>query len=166
MKDTLIQFKDVIDEEIQAYESLDELYKIKQSILTQGKSDELWDVDAKIIDKANVIRELNGKRKLIAGYFGDENFSMSDIVEKAKQFDVEIAGKLELQRNKLNILAKSISLQEKINMSLIKHGLVMVGKSIDIIVDAVLPHMKGQYDKKGHTIQNDKRILSSVVEEA
>lgn len=167
MKDTLIQFKEVIDEEIQAYEMLGELYKVKQSLLVQGKSDELWDIDSQIISKADEIKTLNGKRKDVAKYLGDENLSMSEIIEKAKAANDTIYEKLEKQQVKLRILTKSLLLQENTNMTLIKHGLTMVGKTLDIIVGALMPQVQSeQYDKSGHSIKGDKSLISSVIEEA
>ena len=165
MNGALIQFKDVIDEEIQAYESLGELYKIKQSILVQGKSDALWDIDAQIISKAENIKELNKKRKGVARFLGSENLTMTEIIEKAKASGDAIAEKLEHQKTKLNILAKSLNLQEDTNMTLLKHGIIMVGKTLDIIVGAVLPHAS-QYNNSGQCVENNKSLLSSIVEEA
>lgn len=167
MDDMLIKFKEVVDEEIQAYESLGELYNIKQSILVQGKSDVLWDIDAQILSKTDRIKEINQKRKEIAKYFGNENLTMSEIIEKAKKADGVFAGKLQTQKAKLQILAKSLTLQEDTNMTLIKHGLTMVGKTLDIIVGALLPQVQGgQYNSSGRSVERDKSLISSVVEEA
>lgn len=167
MDDMLIKFKEAVDEEIQAYESLGELYMIKQSILVQGKSDALWDIDAQIVSKVDDIKELNKKRKEVAKYLGDENITMSEIIEKAKEANNALAGKLESQKTKLNLLAKSLSLQEDTNMTLIKHGLTMVGKTIDIIVGAIMPQgQEGQYNNHGQSIKIDKSLISSVIEEA
>lgn len=166
MDDMLIKFKEVVDEEIQAYESLGELYKIKQSILVQGKSDALWDIDAQIVSKADNIKELNKKRKEIAKYLGNEDFTLSEIIEKAKEANDTIADKLETQKTKLKILAKSLTLQEDTNMTLIKHGLTMVGKTLDILVGALMPQMQsGQYNNLGQSIKSDKSMISSIVEE-
>lgn len=166
MDDTLIQFKDIIDEEIEAYEDLGELYKIKHSILVQGKSDMLIDVDAQIVSKANSIRELNSKRKDIAKYLGDENLTLSQIIEKAKESNDSIAEKLESQKTKLGLLAKSLTLQENTNLTLIKHGLTMVGKTLEIIVDAFVPQATKQYDRTGHDVNSYETLVSSIVEEA
>lgn len=166
MTNALLQFKEIIDEEIQVYESLGELYDIKQSLLVQGKSDALWDVDAQIVSRAGNIKELNRKRKEIAGYLGNENFTMSEIIEKARQTNGSIATKLEAQKTKLQVLSKSLTLQEDTNMTLIKHGLTMVGKTLDIIVGALMPHIQtGQYNNLGQSIKSDKSSISSVVEE-
>lgn len=166
MDDMLIKFEEVVEEEIQAYESLGELYKIKQSLLIQGKSDALWDLDAQIVEKAAVIKEINIKRKEVAKYLGDENLTMSEIIEKAKEANSSHIDKLETQKNKLRILAKSLTLQESTNMTLIKHGLTMVGKTIDIIMGALLPNVQaGQYDKQGQSVKSDKSQISSISEE-
>lgn len=167
MDDTLLKFKEIVDEEIQAYESLGELYCTKQSILVQGKSDALWDIDAQIMTEADKIKEINKKRKEVAKYLGDENLSMSAIIEKAKAADNSMVENFESQRTKLRILAKSISLQETTNMTLTQHGLTMVSKSLDIIAGALLPQVqKGQYNKSGKRIEADKSLISSVIEEA
>lgn len=165
MNDTLLKFKEVIDEEIEAYEALGELYNAKQSLLVQGNSDALWEIDAKIVAKADNIKELNVKRKQVAGYLGDENYTVGQVIEKAKAENDKIADKLVSQRTKLKVLANSLALQEDTNMTLIKHGLTMVGKTLDIIVGNFLPHPR-QYNKKGQNIEMDKSLLSSVVEEA
>lgn len=166
MNNALFQFKEIIDEEIQAYESLGELYKIKQSILVQGKSDALWDIDAQIIARADNIKALNEKRKEIARYLGDENLTMSEVIEKAKEANDSLADKLETQRNKLRILVKSLNLQEDTNMTLIKHGLTMVGRTLDIIVGNLMPQIQsGQYNNMGQSIKTDKSLISSVIED-
>lgn len=166
MDDMLIKFKEVVDEEIQAYESLGELYEVKQSILVQGKSDALWDIDDQIIQKAEAIKGINQKRKEVARYLGSEDLTLSEIIEKAKEANEPIVEKLENQKTRLRILAKAISLQEKTNNTLIKHGLTMVEKTLDIIVGAVLPHIQnGQYNSHGQTIESDKSMISSISEE-
>ena len=164
MDNTLLKFMNVIDEEIEAYESLGELYDIKQSILIQGKSDALWDVDAQIITKADNIKALSTKRKEVAGYLGDENYTLSEIIEKAKIADKNIANNLEGKRTKIKLLIKSLSLQEKTNMTLIKHGLIMVGKSMEIFISAFSPHTS-HYNKDGKNIESYENHISSIIEE-
>lgn len=164
MDDMLIKFKEVVDEEIQAYESLGELYEIKQSILVQGKSDALWDIDAQIVSRADNIKELNQKRREIAKYLGNEDLTMSEIIEKAKEANNAIADKLETQKTKLQILIKSLTLQENTNMTLIKHGLTMVGKTIEIILSAFAPQ-GNKYDKTGNNVNSYEEHISSIVEE-
>lgn len=162
---TLEQFKETIDKEIQEYEAMEELYKLKQAVLVQGRSDALWDVDAKIVDKINNIKTIANERKTVAKYLGDENLTMTDAIERAKFSNEALAKKLQSQKAKLNVLSNSISLYEKTNMDLIKHGLTMAEKTMSMIVSIVAPQ-PNQYDRSGKNLSNDKMQISSVVEEA
>lgn len=166
MDEILIQFKEVVDEEIQAYEEMSELYTAKQSILIQGKSDALWDIDAKILSVAENLKGLNQKRKSVAKYLGNEDLTMTEAIEKAKESNDSLAGSLMEQKSKISVIANAIKLQEKTNMTLIQHGLVMVGKTLDIIVGAFAPQATGQYDKYGQNISARESLKSSVEEEA
>jgi len=165
MTASLIQFKEIVDEEIIAYEAMEELYKIKQSFLVQGRSDALWEVDAKIVSRMENIKSLNLKRKEVAKYLGNEDLTMTEAIEKAKASNDVLANKLQVQKTKLNILSKSIQLCESTNMELIKHGLIIVGKTLNIIMNAVLPQTS-EYNKFGKNIDNNKVEISSIVEEA
>jgi hypothetical protein len=162
---TLTQFKEAVDEEIKSYEAMEELYKLKQAVLVQGKSDALWDVDAKIVSRMKTIKELDAQRKEIGKYLGSENLSMSEAIAKAQASNDTIAEKLKTQQTTLNILANSISLYERTNMDLIKHGLTMTGKTLNIIVNALLPQ-SNQYNKDGKNVKNEKIQISSIIEEA
>lgn len=162
---TLEQFKETVDEEIKEYEAMDELYKLKQAVLVQGKSDALWDVDARIVERINKIKKITSHRRDVARYLGDENLTMSEAIDKAKAANDNIAEKLQSQKTQLNLLSKVMSLHEKTNMELIKHGLVMAEKSIQIIFSVALP-APNQYDKLGKNVGNEKMQISSVVEEA
>lgn len=162
---TLVNFKEAVDEEILAYEAMEDLYKLKQAVLVQCKSDALWGVDAKIVEKMENIKTLNKKRREVAKYLGDENLTMSEVIEKAQASNDKIAQKLQAQQTKLNLLAKSISLYEQSNMDLIKHGLTMVEKTFGIIVKALLPQ-SNEYNNQGKNVGQDKIQISSVVEDA
>ncbi len=165
MDDMLIKFKEVIDEEIKAYEVLDELYRVKQSILVQRKIDALWDIDAQIVQETEIIKEISEKRKKVAGYLGNENITLSEVIEKAKTSNNELADKLKNQKERLNLLSSSLVLRENTNMTLVKHGLVMVQKTLDIIVETIIPQSK-QYTNKGKNTGIDKSLISSIIEEA
>lgn len=165
MNDALLNYSEIIDEEILAYEELGELYKVKQSILVNRQCDALWDIDAQIVQRAEVIRELNKKRKEVAKYLGNEEITLSEVIEKARAVNETLAANFQTQKQKIGILSKSISLQEKTNVALVKHGLAMVERTMDIIFNAVAPQQQ-QYDKSGHNIKSDENLISSVMEEA
>lgn len=161
----LLQFHEAVDEEIKEYEEMEKLYRLKQAILISGKSDALWDIDAKIVDKVKKIKTLDSKRRETSRYLGSQELTMSEVIEKAKISNDAIAEKLQNQKSKLNILSNSISLYERTNMDLIKHGLNMAEKTMQFIISAVAPQ-PSQYNKTGKNVGGEKIELSSIVEEA
>lgn len=162
---TLLQFKEAVDEEIQEYEAMEELYKLKQAVLIQCKADALWGIDEKIVTTMNKIKKINSKRMEAAKYLGNDQLTMTEAINKAQATNDSLADKLKLQKDKLNILSKSIFLYEKTNMDLVKHGLTLVNKKFDIIVNALLPQ-PNQYNNLGKNVSNTKIQLSSVQEDA
>lgn len=165
MNDALLDYNEIIDEEIHAYEALENLYKVKESILIQGKSDALWDIDVRIVEHAKGIKELGQRRREIGQHLGNEEISLSEVIEKAEKVNKELAAKFSNQKKQLNILSKTLVLQQKTHMSLIEHGLTMVEKTMDIIFNVVAPQSQ-QYDKRGHNVQASEGLLSSITEEA
>lgn len=166
MKDLLLEFTEIIDEEIVAYEELSELYGQKQDILIESQQDKLWDVDAQIGAKAKEIKLLNEKHQNSSKNFSDEEtVKISDIIEKTWQISSELSEKLLTQKNRLNSLADKLQKQESTNLALIQQGLNINQKLKEIIVNAIAPHSK-QYNKDGKNVDVDKDMLSFVEKEA
>lgn len=164
LNEELIKFKEVVDEEIKAYESMEELYKLKQAILVQCKTDALWDVDAKIVENMKNIKALNSQRKEVAKYIGNENLTMSEIIEKAQASNKDLAESLKQQKTKINLLSKSISIHERTNLDLIKHGLTLTKKRLEIVFNAFIPN-SDQYDQSGRNVNGEEVRISSIIEE-
>lgn len=166
MKDAFLKYSEIIEEELHAYEDLSELYKTKEEVLVQGKSDELWDIDSKVVEQAKVIKQIEENRQKMAELLGNQNIKLEEIIQKTSQFDKELSEKFEELQKKLKELSRTISLQQKKHMSLIEHGLKMVDKTMDIIYNVAAPQNQ-QYDKYGHNIKtNTDTVLSSIIEEA
>src|SRR5574344_505457 len=136
-EETLTKFKEAVDAEIKIYEEMEELYKLKQSVLIQCKTHELGDVDAKIISQINTVQAVSDRRRNVGKYLGNENITMSEIIEKAMEKDKSLAEDFKLQKKKLNTLAASIKLYESTNIELIKHGMEMNHKRLSIIFNAL-----------------------------
>lgn len=164
MNDALLQFNGIIDEEICAYESLKELYCAKERILVEGNSDEIWEIDSKIMAKADEIRTLDQKRGDCSALFGCEKFTISDAIQKASETNTVLSSKFKSQKEKLNILSKELQQKEKNIMALIEHGMTIVDKTIDIIVDMANPKSQG-YNNKGKNVKSSENLISSITEE-
>ena len=163
--ENLIKFKETVDEEIKIYEEMEQLYKLKQAVLVQCKPDELWNVDEKIVSRINTIKELSSRRKEAGKYLGNENITMSEVIKKAMNSNKKLAENFEKQKKTLNLLTTSISLYENSNRELIKHGLNVTEKKLNIIFNTLSPH-GNQYDNSGKNTGSGDLKISSVVEEA
>lgn len=163
---TLLQFEKNVDAEIQAYQDMEELYQIKQSVLVQGKCDALCEVDSKILDKIEQLKTLSTQRKQVSKFLGNEEMSMSEAINKAHSVNSGLAQRLTTQKAKLNALSGSLAVYERTNMDLIKHGLVLTNKTLNIIVNALAPQ-SNQYGSTGKNIERSNKMnLSTIVEEA
>src|SRR5574344_1061937 len=139
MNDALVEYSEIIEEELHAYEALGDLYSKKEEILVQGNSDALWDIDSKIVEHAKNIKQIEENRQRVALSLGNENITLSEVIEKVKVEDKNLAQKISSQKEKLGALSKKLILQQKTHMSLIEHGLKMVEKTMDIIFNVASP---------------------------
>lgn len=165
MIEVLLQYCDIIDEEIIAYEKLGELYAEKEQVLIHGNGESLYVVDEKIVNQAEVIDRVNVKRiDFCKNSLDDENITLSDIIEKTKTENPQLSEKFEQQQKRIRDLSKELSKLEKSHQELIKHGMAIVDKTMKIILDVVSPQSQ-QYDKSGHNVKCDESMISSISEE-
>lgn len=163
---TLLQFEKNVEEEIKAYQDMEELYKIKQAVLVQGRREALCDVDSKILDKIEQLKILNNQRKNVSKYLGNEEMTMSEAIQKANAVNPQLAQRLQVQKTMLNALSGTLTIYEKTNLDLIKHGLLMANKTLNIIINALAPQAN-QYSNTGKNLEQDRKVhLSTIVEEA
>ena len=79
--------------------------------------------------------------------------------------DENIAEEFKNFKVKFNEVSKKITLLEQTNVELIKHGLTMSNKVLDIIIQACTPQSTG-YDCHGKNSQGSGMGISSVCEDA
>ena len=159
------ELENLIDKEIDGYKNIEKLYTDKKEILIKGKATDLYDVDAKIINTYKKISDLSDARKTVTKALDIPTFSITDVINKIKNTDQETAKKLEEKKAEVNELAKRIYKLEKINIELTKHGLLVTGKTIEVMLKGVAT-VNNEYNAKGQNIKDDRLKMSSIVEEA
>lgn len=165
MSEVLLQYSEIIDEEIKAYEKLGELYVEKEQVLIHGNGENLYTIDEKIVNQAEVIDKVNAQRvEICKNSFDDENITLSAIIEKTKTENPQLSERFSQQQKRIKELSKELSRLEKSHQELIKHGMVIVDKTMKIILDVVSPQSQ-QYDKSGHNVKCDESMISSISEE-
>lgn len=165
LQEQIKTLENVIDKEIDGYKNIEKLYVDKKEILVKGKSTELFDVDAKIVDTYKSINSYSEMRKNISKALNMPTFSLTDIINNIKEQDVQAAQSLEKKRDEVKELSHRIFELEKINMELLKHGMHVTNKTLEIILRGLKP-ITEEYNKNGKNITKDQLEMSSIIEEA
>ena len=158
------ELENIIDKEIEGYKNIEKLYADKKEILIHGKSTELYDIDAQIMDTYKKIHNTFEERKTLTGELNIPTFSITDIINKIKNQDTESAKKLEAKKAEVNNLAHKIYELENANKELIKHGMHITNKTLEIIIRGLKP-ITNEYNQKGQNITKDQLEMSSIIEE-
>ncbi len=165
IKEQIQKLENIVDKEIDGYKNIEKLYADKKEMLIHGKVNDLFNIDAKITDTYKNINDCSEARKQMARNMEVQGFSLTDIINKIKTQDAEAAKKFEEKKEEVNVLAQNIFKLEKVNLELLKHGIHVTGKTMEIILKSVKP-VTEEYNQKGKNITKNQLEMSSIVEEA
>ena len=139
MKEKFQKLIKILDQEIEAYEKLKDLFEEKKELLKKAKSDDLGVIDNKILAQNNSIVKLNNIRKAQSMELLGKDGCMSDFIEFAEVNQPDQKEALLLRKVKICNNIEQLSLLNNQNMELIKHGMVITNKMLETIVDAFAP---------------------------
>ena len=159
------KLENIIDSEINGYEKIEKLYADKKELLIKGKANDLHTIDEKITDEYKNITSFAEQRKNMSETMNMPTFSMTDIINNIKKEDEKAALKFEEKKAKVNELAKRIFELERTNLELLKHGMHVTNKTLEIIIKGLQPITK-EYNQKGENITKNQLEMSSIIEEA
>lgn len=144
----------ILDNEIAAYEGLEELFKEKRELLKHAKSGDLGEIDNKIIAQNNLIVKLNNKRQEYSMEKLGKNCSISDYIEILGSDNKDYNEALMLRKVKICNTLESLTLLNTQNVELLKHGITITNKMLETIVNAFAPQ-GSNYDVTGKTDSHD-----------
>ena len=151
----------ILDKEIKLYTEMRNLYTEKREILVKNNILELSQVDAKIIENYETIKKTDAQRIEAIKTLGDDIPNMSELISRAKELCPKYSLKLLEQQEALNSISSAISLLNLTNMKLIKHGMILTDKKLNIIIEACAP--KGNsYTGNG---KEETNTLADMLEE-
>ncbi len=165
IQEQIKSLENIVDKEIDGYKKIEKLYTDKKEILIHAKSTELFSVDEEI---KNVYKNINGcceERKRITKSLNLPTFSLTDIINKVREYDEPAAEKFSQKREEVKVLAKKIFELEKVNAELLKHGMHVTNKTLEIIIKGIKP-VTQEYNHNGKNIAKEQFEMSSIVEEA
>ncbi len=145
---------EILDKEISAYEELKELFSQKRELLKKSKSDDLGVLDNKILALNNKIVKLNDTRKNIGVELTGKECNMTEFIECAEQKAPDFVKQLEDRKVKICKLIPEITLLNKQNVELLKHGIIITNKMLETIINAFAPQ-GSYYNGAGKTDTHD-----------
>ena len=164
MENCLKNLIKIIDQEIEAYSRLKELFEEKRDLLKKAKSDDLGVVDNKILATNDSIVKLNGMRKNISMELLGKDGCMSDFISFA---EVNFPGQKEalmLRKDKICNISEQLMILNNQNVELIKHGITITDKMLETIVSAFAPQ-GSIYNGAGKTTETHDLDMWTVNEQ-
>ena len=139
MKEKFQKLIKILDQEIEAYEKLKDLFEEKKELLKKAKSDDLGVIDNKILAQNEAIVKLNSTRKNLSMELIGKDGSMSDFISFAEvNFPAEKEGLLLRKVKICNNFEQLVQLNRE-NVELIKHGIKITDKMLETIINAFAP---------------------------
>lgn len=154
----------ILDDELEAYTKLRELFTEKKEVLKKSKSDELGVIDNKILALNDTIVKLNEKRKALSIELLNKDGSMSDFIEFAEVNQPEQKEALMLRKIKICNIFEELALLNNQNVELIKHGITITNKMLETIVNAFAPQ-GSIYNGAGKTTDTHELNMWTINEE-
>ena len=154
----------ILDEELEAYTKLKELFAEKKELLKKAKSDDLGVVDNKILAVNDSIVKLNASRQSLSMELLGKDGSMSDYIEFAEANQPDVKEALLLRKVKICNIFDELALLNNQNMELIKHGIVITNKMLETIINAFAPQ-GSIYNGAGKTTDTHDLNMWTINEE-
>ena len=158
--------KALIDEEVELYTTLSSYFEEKRKILISNSTDALLEIDDRILNTVASIKSAVNHRQNVTAKCGYSSLNMSQMIELAKNIDLNITEEFQASQFKIQNLIEEIAKKERIIKELIKHGMNMVNRTLGLISNVTnSPSLSGDYNSYGKSNQSVISQISSVVEE-
>ena len=154
----------ILDEELEAYTKLKELFEEKKELLKKAKSDDLGVVDNKIIALNDSIVKLNASRQTLSMELLGKDGSMSDFISFAEVHQPDLKEALLLRKVNFCNKMSEISLLHQQNVELIQHGITITNKMLENIVNAFAPQ-GSIYNGAGKTTDTHELDMWTINEQ-
>lgn len=163
--ENLNNLNNLISYELGLYEKLRDFYAEKKKILIASKVDELCAIDDEILKLTDEIKSALNHRRTFCKGLGRENICLSDLEVEAKTLDKALADEFREKKQQTKTLIEEIKKQEKSSLELIRHGINIVNKTLNLITNKTAVPVAGEYDSSGKASPNGLMQMSLVSEE-
>ena len=165
MKNTITKILNHLELELACYQELCQIYDEQKEALVKNKYEELESIDKQITTVYNRVTGLNEKRQELFNQLKPGITKISDVIEIAQKENSPNTEKLKNYRNIFKQLAKDIEKKQYINFELLKTGLNISNKKLNLIIEAFAPQ-GSIYNEKGKSRDHKDLAVSTIIEEA
>lgn len=163
MKTEILELEKILNEEIEAYSTLEKYIIEKKDNLIQGNIEKLKYTDNELEKYSAIVEKLETKRAKVSSKFGNERMSLREIIDNIE--DNRQAERISSTRDKLQNIAGNIQRHNNINAQLIAHSLKLIEHSVVSIANILVPESSA-YNNSGKIKCTQAETISSVVHEA
>lgn len=159
----LREIKSLIDEEVELYSTLKSLFQEKRKVLVSNDVEALLSVDDRILNiVASIETAVNYRKRFSETHYG-RNLNMSEMIFEAEKLDNDLAVNFKDGQTIVQNLMKEIAHEERVIKELLRHGMNLVNKKLNMISNAT--SIAGDYNRTGRSVNSSIDRISSVVEE-
>lgn len=166
MKQYLDNIEEILDQEIQAYTTLEKFVSDKTEIIMKNDVEALENLDIEIVQQTTKVANLARARQQQCIYVERIDLTFSELIQKALGVDEIQAQRFTEKKNRLESIIADIQKKNNINAKLIQNSLLLMNRTIDFVLKLFAPELDA-YNQMGKMKKpNDNYKVSSVEKEA
>ncbi len=165
MKNTITKILNHLELELACYQEICRIYDEQKEALVKNKYEELEGIDKQITAAYNRVMALNEKRQGLFNQLKPGITKLSDVIEIARSEESPNIEKLENYMETFKKFAKDIERKQYVNFGLLKTGLSISDKRLNLIIEAFAPQ-GSIYNEKGQSKDHKDIAVSTIIEEA
>ncbi len=164
MKNTINKILNHLELELTCYQEICRIYDEQKEALVKNKYEELDGIDKQITSAYNRVMSLNKKRQELFNQLKPGITKLSEVIDIARKEESPNTDKLNDYRETFKKMAQDIEKKQYINFELLKTGLNISDKKLNLIIEAFAPQ-GSIYNEKGKSKDHKDIAVSTIIEE-
>lgn len=164
MKNTITKILNHLELELACFQELSTIYDEQKEALVKNKHEELEGIDKRITSGYNRAMAFNEKRQELFNQLKPGITKLSEVIEIAEKEESPNLEKLKNYMETFKKLARDIEKKQYINFELLKTGLNISDKRLNLIIEAFAPQ-GSIYNEKGKSRDHKDIAVSTIIEE-
>ncbi len=164
MKNIINKILNHLELELACYQELCTVYDEQKEALVKNKHEELEGIDKRITSAYNRVRMLNEERQSLFKKLKPEVTKLSEVIEIAAAENSPNVERLKGYKDTFKKIAQDIERKQYINFELLRTGLNISDKKLNLIIEAFAPQ-GSIYNEKGKNVDHKGIAVSTIIKE-